>query len=451
MAVLDSTSVYTALPSIGEDLEFAPGGLQWVITAYGLTVGGLLLLGGRIADLLGRRRVFIAAVALFGGASLLCGLAWSSEVLIAGRALQGLGAAILTPAGLSILMTIFPEGRDRNRALGIWGGLGGTGATAGLLLGGPITEGLGWAWIFFVNVPVCVAVLALCRALLPEGHAAPGRRQFDIAGAVTVTAALGLLVYALFAVAAGTGWLVATACVAAAVVCGALFVAVESRSPAPLVPMRIFRSRTLVGGNVVVLIAGMAVDGLLIVVTLYTQLVLGYSAIQFGLTMAVMTVMSVLGLAGGQHLVTRLGFRAVAVAGMALLCASCLLLTRVSADGGFARELLPGLLVFGAGMGAAFVSAQIAALAGVSSAESGLAAGIEETAFGIGTTLGVALASAVAVAHTDRLVAAGVAPLVAQTDGFRLALVVLAGLAAAGGVAALALLKARPAAGVTAG
>lgn len=440
MGVLDATSVYTALPSIVEDLEFAPAAIQWVVTAYGLTVGGLLLLGGRLADLLGRRRVFVTAVGIFAVASLLCGLAWSSEVLIAARVLQGAGAAILTPAGLSILMTIFPDGPDRNTALGVWGGLGGTGATAGLLLGGPITEGLDWSWIFWINVPVCAGVLALSPILLPESRVRG--RSFDLTGAITITASLVLIVYALSTVPGRGGWTAqAAGLVAAALVLLALFVLVESRVASPLVPLHVFRSRTLVGGNLVILIAGMAVDGLLIIVTLYTQRILGLSAIQFGLAMAVMTVVSVGGVLGGRHLVTRAGFRWVAAAGIGLAGLACVLMTRIPVEGGFVGDLLVGLLIFGLGLGGAFVAGQIAALTGVAEHESGLASGIVETSFAIGTTLGVALASAVAVTRTDRLVAAGAEGLVAETEGFRLAFWVLAGLTLLGVAAALTLLR----------
>ncbi|MDV6011762.1 MFS transporter [Haloechinothrix sp. LS1_15] len=439
MGVLDSTSVYTALPTIALELSFSPGAIQWVITAYGITVAGLLLLGGRLADRLGRRRVFLTAVGVFAAASVLCGLAWSSDVLVAARVVQGAGAAILTPAGLSILMTIFAEGRDRNRALGVWGGLGGMGATAGLMLGGPITDGLGWSWIFWVNVPVCVGVLALGPVLLPESRARG--RSFDVAGAVAITAALVLIVYALSTVPGRGWWAFHTAGPAvAALVLLAVFVAIEARSGAPLVPLRLFRSKVLVGGNLVMLIAGMSVDGLLIILTLYAQRVLGYSAIQFGMAMVVMTLVSVGAVIVGQHLVTRLGLRLVASGGMTLIGLACLLLTQVPLDGRFVGDLLVGLLIFGVGMGAAFVASQIAALTGVADHESGLASGIEETSFAIGTTLGVALASAVAVAHADRLIDAGAATAVAETEGFRFAFGVLAGVTVLGVIAALTLL-----------
>jgi EmrB/QacA subfamily drug resistance transporter len=291
MVILDGTIVYVALPSIDEALGFSASGLQWVMSAYLLSFGGLLLLGGRSADLLGRRRMFMVGVALFAGSSLLCGLAWSDEVLVAARVAQGVAAAIMAPTALSLLMSVFEEGPERNKALGVWGGIGGVGATSGLLIGGPVTEGLGWEWVFFINVPVGLAVLALCPALLPESREPVSRRVYDVAGAVTITAALVLLVYAI-SEAPEAGWTgpQTIAPVVAAVALTAAFVRIEARSAAPLVPLRIFRSRTLVGGNLVLLTAGAALDGMLIIVTLYAQEVLGYSTVQFGLGVAVMTV-----------------------------------------------------------------------------------------------------------------------------------------------------------------
>ncbi|HLS14993.1 MAG TPA: MFS transporter [Beutenbergiaceae bacterium] len=437
MGVLDSTSVYAALPVIAGDLGFAPAQVQWVITAYGVAVGGLLLLGGRLADYGGRHRVFMAAVGLFAAASLACGLATSSEVLIAARLLQGVGAAVMTPAGLSLLTHVFAEGPERNKALGIWGGLGGTGASAGLLFGGVLTDWAGWAWIFLTNIPVCLAVLALCPALLPK--VPRNRQRLDLPGALTATGALVLMLLALFRI-AGEGFdaRVMTYGVGAMLLTAA-FVAVELRSPAPLVPMRIFGSRVLVGGNATILIAGIAVDGLLIVVTLYAQMVLGFSALQFGLAMAIMTITSVAGVVGGARLVTRLGGRLVATTGLALLVTACLVLSRLSVAGSFVQDLLAGLVIFGAGMGAAFVAGQIAALSGVAERDAGLAAGLEETSFAVGTTMGAALASAVAIGYASD---ATPTPPVAEslTGGFSLALLVLAGIATLGAVLAVVLL-----------
>ncbi|UFU05368.1 MFS transporter [Ruania halotolerans] len=438
MGVLDSTSVYAALPAIARDVGFAPAEIQWVITAYGVAVGGLLLLGGRLADHMGQRRVFMAAVAVFAAASLGCGLAVSSEMLIAARVLQGVGAAVMTPAGLSILMHVFPEGPERNKALGLWGGLGGIGASAGLLLGGVLTDWVGWAWIFYTNVPVCVIVVIVCPVLLPRG--VRNRRALDLPGAITATGALVLTLLALFRIAEHGIGPFTLAFGAGAVILTAMFVVIERYSPVPLVPLSIFASRTLVGGNLVILVAGVAVDGLLIIVTLYAQQVLGLSAIQFGLTMAIMTVTSVIAVFAGQHLVTRAGFRRVASGGLVLLAIACVLLSSLTPDGTVVKNLLAGLLVFGAGMGAAFVAGQIAALTGVAQEHAGLAAGVEETSFAVGTTVGAALASAIAIGYATRGNVA--TPSVAElTEGFGAALLALAAIAALGAVLAVVLLR----------
>src|SRR5918999_1428536 len=288
MVILDASIVFVALPSIATDLGFSEHGLQWVVSAYALTFGGLLLLGGRAADLLGRRRVFMAGVALFTTASLLCGLAWSPAALLAARALQGVGAAIMTPTALSIISTTFPEGAERNKALGIWGMMGGIGATAGWLIGGPLVDGPGWGWIFFINLPIGAAALALSPVLLRESRGALTRRSYDPAGAVTITGALVLLVYALVE-APDVGWGAARTIVlvAGSAVLLAAFVLVESRHRAPLVPLRLLRSRTLVGANLVMLVFGTVAFGMPFVLTLYAQEVLGYSALEFGAGTAV--------------------------------------------------------------------------------------------------------------------------------------------------------------------
>jgi EmrB/QacA subfamily drug resistance transporter len=443
MVILDGTIVYVALPSIDEALGFSGGGLQWVMSAYLLTFGGLLLLGGRSADLLGRRRMFMVGVALFAASSLLCGLAWSDQVLVAARVLQGIAAAILAPTALSLLTTIFEEGPERNKALGIWGGIGGVGATSGLLIGGPVTDGLGWEWVFFINVPVGLGVLALCPVLLPESRAPVTRRVYDLGGAVTITAALVLLVYAV-SEAPDVGWTGAQTIgsIAAAVALTAAFVRIEARSEAPLVPLRIFRSRTLVGGNLVLLAAGAALDGTLIIVTLYAQEVLGYSTVQFGLGVAVLTVMSVAGAVGGQALVTRVGLGPVALAGMLLVCGACLVLTQVSVDGSYFGDVFLGLLLFGAGLGATFVAAQIAGLSGVAEQESGLAAGLVDSSFNIGSALGIAVLSSVAIARTEDTLASGrTDPLFAMTEGFQTAFLVGLGIAVLGALLAVGLLR----------
>ncbi len=446
MVILDGTIVFTALPLIANELGISLGGAQWVMSAYLLCFGGLLLLGGRTADLLGRRRVFMVGVGLFVSSSLICGLAWSGGVLIAARVVQGASAAIMAPTALSLLMTVFPEGPERNKALGIWGGIGGVGATAGLLIGGPVSEFLGWEWIFFINIPVGLGVLLLTPRLLPESVDEDCVRCFDLAGAVTVTGGLLLLVYAISR-APEEGWtdprMIALLAASAALL--VLFVRVEARSPGPLVPLRIFRSRSLVGGNLVLLTAGICIDGMLLIVTLYAQDVLGYSTIQFGLMTAVMTVMSVAGAYTAQAVVTRVGSRRVAASGMVLIAIACLLFTQVSAAGSYIDDLFLGLLVFGAGLGAVFVASQIAGLAGVADEESGLAAGLVDSSFNIGGALGVAILSTVAIARADDVLADGSdAELVAMTEGFQTAFAVAVGFALVGLVTALVFLRRTP-------
>jgi EmrB/QacA subfamily drug resistance transporter len=291
MVLLDGTIVLVALPSIQSDLGFSEQGLQWVLSAYALTFGGLLLLGGRAADLLGRRRLFMTGVLFFTAASLICGLAWSPAALLAARAIQGVGAAIMTPTALSIISTAFPEGSERNEALGIWGALGATGATAAWLIGGPLVDGPGWEWIFFINIPLGLAALALAPLVLRESRAPTARRSYDPGGALTSTGALVLLVYALVE-APDVGWgdVRTILLVAGSAVLLAAFALIDSRHRAPLVPLRFLRSRTLVGANLVMLLVGAVAAGIPFVLTLYAQQVLGYSAVRFGVSSVVLAV-----------------------------------------------------------------------------------------------------------------------------------------------------------------
>jgi EmrB/QacA subfamily drug resistance transporter len=446
MVILDAAIVTVALPSIQTDLGFTAEGLQWVVSAYALTFAGLLLLGGRAADLLGRRRVFMVGVALFTLASLLCGLAWSDEALIGARAFQGVGAAIMTPTALSIITTLFDEGAERNKAFGIWGALGGFGATTAWLIGGPLVDGFGWEWIFFLNIPVGLLALALIPVLLPESRASTARRSYDPAGALTITGALGLLVYAVVE-APHTGWTSARTLLlfAGSAALLAAFALIESRHPAPLVPLRIFRSRTVVGANAVMLLFATVAFGMPFILTLYAQQVLGYSAVKFGLTSVVFPVMAAVGSIVGQAVVLRVGFRPVAAAGMTLMGGGALLLTQVSADGSYFSDIFFALLVFGPGIGLAFVTATVAALAGVAEHESGLASGLSNTAFQMGAAIGTAIVATVAVSRTDDYLAANAdaSRFVALTEGFQaafLAAAVLAGI----GVALALLLLGRP-------
>ena len=446
MVLLDGTIVLVALPSIRADLGFSEQGLQWVLSAYALTFGGLLLLGGRAADLLGRRRVFIAGVLFFTAASLMCGLAWSPAALLAARVVQGVGAAIMTPTALSIISATFPEGPERNKALGIWGALGGIGATAAWLIGGPLVDGPGWQWIFFINIPLGLAAVALSPVLLRESRAALTRRSYDPAGALTITGALVLLVYAVVE-APDVGWGDAQTIllVAGSAVLVAAFALIESRHPAPLVPLRFLRSRTLVGANLVMLLTGAVAVGMPFVLTLYAQQVLGYSAVEFGVGSVVLAVAVTVGAIVAQAAVLKLGFRPVAATGMALMGAGSLLLTQVSVSGSYFGDIFFGLLVCGPGIGLAFVTATVAALAGVAEHESGLASGLSNTALQIGGALGVAIATTVAVSRSEDFLAAneGANELVALNEGFQSAFLVVVVLAAIGMALAL-LLPGRP-------
>jgi EmrB/QacA subfamily drug resistance transporter len=443
MVILDAAIVTVALPSIEEELSFSAQGLQWVVSAYALTFAGLLLLGGRAADLLGRRRVFMVGIFVFTLASLLCGLAWSDDALIGARAFQGVGAAIMTPTALSIITTTFEEGAERNKALGIWGALGGIGATTAWLIGGPIVDGLGWEWIFFINIPVGLGALALSPLLLHESRAATTKRSYDPGGALTITGALALLIYALVE-APDVGWGDAQTILvlAAAALLFAAFILIESRHQAPLVRLGIFRSRTIVGANAVMLVFGALPYGLSFTLTLYAQQVLGYSAVRFGLTSLVFPAMAAVGSIVGQSIVLRIGFRPVAAVGMALMGGGAVLLTHVSANGSYFGDVFFGLLVFGPGVGLAFVTASIAALAGVAEDESGLASGLSNTSFQVGAAVGVAIVSTVAVSRTDDYLAAHAHanPLVALTEGFQSAFFAVAILAGIGVALALLLL-----------
>jgi EmrB/QacA subfamily drug resistance transporter len=446
MVLLDGTIVLVALPSIQADLGFSEQSLQWVLSAYALTFGGLLLLGGRAADLLGRRRLFMTGVFAFTAASLICGLAWSPAALLAARVAQGFGAAIMTPTALSIISTTFPDGGERNRALGIWGGLGAVGATAAWLIGGPLVDGPGWEWIFFINIPLGVAALALSPVLLRESMGTVTRRSYDPAGALTITGALVLLVYALVE-APETGWgSLQTLLLAAgsAVLFGA-FALIESRHRAPLVPLGFLRSRTILGANAVMLLIGALAFGVPFILTLYAQQVLGYSAVEFGVGSVVLAVGVAVGAIVGQSAVLKLGFRPVAATGLALMGAGSLLLTQVSIGGSYFGDIFFGLLVFGPGIGLAFVTTTVAALAGVVEHESGLASGLSNTATQIGGALGVAIVTTVAVSRSEDYLAAneGANPLAGLTEGFQsafLALAVLAGI----GLALVLLLPGRP-------
>jgi EmrB/QacA subfamily drug resistance transporter len=441
MVVLDIAIVNVALPSIKVDLGFSQENLQWVISAYALFFGGFLLLGGRAADLLGRRRIFLLGVVVFTISSFLAGQAWSEASLIAARSFQGLGAAIISPAALSILSVTFQEGRERNIALGVWGAVGGFGAAAGVLLGGILTDALSWEWIFRVNVPVGVVAFVLAPFLLTESRDA-GVKRFDIPGAVFVTAGLSSLVYAITQ-AGQDGWLAGKTVgfFAAAVVLLVGFVVWEARHPEPLMRLGILRIRTVSGANVAGFIMGTAMFAMFLMLTLYMQQVLGYSAMKTGVAYLAVAGSAIVWSAVAAQLVTRIGVKPVLTAGMTLLLGGLVYFTQVSVGGSYFGDLLPGFLFVGVGIGFSFVPISIAALAGVEPAEAGLASGLINTSQQIGGALGIAALSTIATSHTDARLAAGAALPSALVDGFTQAFLVGAGIAALGVVAALTLIR----------
>jgi len=450
MVVLDVAIVNVALPSIKTDLHFSQESLQWVVTAYSILFGGVLLLGGRMSDLLGRRRMFAAGLALFTLCSLLDGLAWSQGSLIAFRSLQGLGAAMLSPAALSILTTTFEEGRDRNLALGIWGAVSGSGAAAGVLLGGALTSALSWSWIFFINVPVGVLVLALVPRLLDESRAEVDHRHFDLPGAATITGGLMLLVYAMTR-AAQHGWGSAETLVLLAAAGGLIlaFVGVELHSRAPLLPMRLFRLRTLAGANLAGFLLGGAMFSQFFLLTLYMQQVLHYSAMQTGVAYVALTLAIILFANVSQALVSRVGVRRLLPLGLLLAAGGLVLYARLPVEGHYFWDLFPPFILSGVGMSFAFIPITIGALAGVRHAEAGVASGLINTSQQIGGAIGVALATTIAATYTSRYLGAhpgtGPADGAALTHGFAIAFYVLAGLAALAALVAAVLVESRPA------
>jgi EmrB/QacA subfamily drug resistance transporter len=449
MVVLDVAIVNVALPSIKTDLHFSQESLQWVITAYSIFFGGVLLLGGRLADLLGRRRLFVAGLLLFTVSSLLDGLAWSEGSLILFRSLQGLGAALLSPAALSILTTTFREGRERNLALGIWGAASGSGGAAGVLLGGALTSGLSWSWIFFINVPVGALVIAVSPWLLRESRADLRHRHFDFSGAASITAGLMLLVYAMTR-AAQHGWGTAETIGLLAASAGlvAVFFLVELRSKAPLLPLRIFRLRTLSGSNVSGLLMGGAIFSQFFLLTLYMQQVLHYSALETGVAYIGLTLTIIAFSAVAQALATRVGVRRVLPVGLALSTVALVLFARLPVHGHYFSDLFPAFIISGLGLALAFVPMSIGALTGVREADAGVASGLINTNQQIGGAIGVAAATTIATTFTTRYVDAhaGTSALggAALTHGFQVAFYALAAVAALGAVLAAFMLETRP-------
>jgi len=429
MTVVDLTIVNVSLPTIGRDLHFSQANLQWVVTAYALTFGGFLLLGGRAADLLGRRRLLMVGLGLFSGASLAAALATGSGFMVGARAVQGTGAAIMLPAALSIVMNMFPDGAERNKALGIWGGLGAGGATVGVIAGGLLTRYAGWQYIFFLNVPIGVIAMLLAPRIVPDSRIDASRRRFDAAGALAGTAGLVALVDAISqAPQYGWGATRTIGVLAAGAVLLAAFVVIERRVADPILPLEIFRLRTLAGANAAGLLLGGSFYAFIFIGTLYMQQVLHYSALQTGLAWLAASLTSV-ALAGlSQALVTRGGTKLVMAAGMTMIGGGAIWATQVPVHGHFLANLAGPMVVAGAGTAFAFIPISIAALAGVKEQQAGLASGLLNTSQQLGGAIGIAIASSVAASRTQTLLHAGHAAPVALTGGFQHALWVLGGI-----------------------
>jgi EmrB/QacA subfamily drug resistance transporter len=441
MVVLDVAIVNVALPSIQVDLGFSQENLQWVVSAYALVFGGFLLLGGRAADLLGRRRLFVAGLVVFSVGSLLAGFAWSDVSLIGARALQGLGGAAITPAALSILSTTFAEGRERNIALGVWGAVGGLGAAAGVLLGGVLTDSLGWEWIFFLNVPVGALAVAAAPRLLDESRDARVK-SFDALGAVLVSGGLSSLVYAITQ-AGQTGWIATktTSFFAAALALLVGFVAWELRHPEPLVRLGVLRTRTLSAANVTAFMLTITTLSTFLTLTLYMQQVLRFSAMRTGFAFVAIAGTAIVWSTVAAQLVTRVGVKPVLVTGLSALTAGLAYLTQISVGGSYVVDLLPGFLLIALGLGFSFVPISIAALSGIKPGEAGLASGLINTSQQIGGALGIAALSTIAASRTDDALEAGATEPAALVAGFHDAFVVAAIIAALGIVAALTLIR----------
>jgi len=434
---LDVSMIGVALPSIGNELHLSTSSLQWLVSGYVLGYGGLLLLGGRTADLLGRRRMFTAGLALFTAASFACALATSATFLIVMRGVQGLGAAAVLPAALSIVMNLFPEGAERNKALGIWGAVGASGATFGVLAGGAITRYAGWPYIFYLNVAIGVPALLIARRVLPESEGAQSRvqdarRRYDIPGAVTVTGSLVLAVYAI-SQAPTVGWTAARTLILLAIAAALLvtFVIVEARAQAPLLPLRLFRLKTLAGSNAVGFLLGAAFYGYIFVGTLYMQQVLHYSAMTTGLAWLTVGLTGVVLAGPAQILVTKASVKLVMATGMTLTATGILWATQVRAHGGFWGDLAGPFFLTGS-VTWVFIPVSIGALVGVTERDAGVASGLIDSSQQLGGAIGIAIASTVAAARSQAMLGHGHAAAEALTGGFRQALWVcgLVGLAA---------------------
>jgi EmrB/QacA subfamily drug resistance transporter len=443
MIVLDVTIVGVALPSIREDLGFSESSLAWVANAYMLTYGGFLLLGGRLGDLLGHRRLFLLGISLFTLASLGAGLATSQAQLIGFRAVQGLGGAVASAVALSLIVTLFTEPAERAKAMGVYGFVAAGGGTIGVLLGGILTNALNWHWIFLVNVPIGIAVIVLARLVLPGAHAAPASRRLDLAGALTVTSALMLAVYA---VVNGNeaGWTSAQTSGLLAVAGGLLaaFLVIEARTSAPLMPLRLFALRNVSVANVVGVLWAAAMFAWFFLSALYLQLVLGYSPLQVGLAFVPANlIMAGFSLGLSAKLVMRFGIKAPLTTGLLLAAAGLLLFARAPVDGSFLVDVLPSMILLGVGAGMALNPVLLAAMSDVEPSEAGLASGMVNTSFMMGGALGLALLASLAASRSESLLAAGDDPLTALTGGYHVAFLVGAGFAAAAAVLSAVLLR----------
>ncbi len=445
MVVLDNTIVNVALPSVQRGLDFSPANLQWVVNAYTLIFGGFLLLGGRASDLLGRRRLFVAGVVLFAGASLLNGLAQSSTMLILGRGLQGLGGALVSPAALSIIMTTFQDKAERTRALGVWSAIAAGGAAFGLLLGGVLTDLVSWRWNFFVNVPVGAATVFLALRYVPESRADLGHRRFDAAGATTVTAGLLAIVFGIVK-AQAWGWgaprTLGVLALGAALL--AIFVTLEARSPAPLVKLSIFRIRSIATADTVMMLVASAMFGMFFFASLYVQDVLHYSPLKAGLAFFPVSLGIIVGAGISQAIIKRLGVRNVSVIGLFFATAGLLYLTRVPVHGHYVSDLLVGLLPMSIGMGLVFVPITLLGTSGVGNDDAGLASGLFNSAQQVGGSLGLAILATLSVDHTTSLLRNGATNRVAATvAGYHVAFLAAAIMIAAGAALLVLLLRRR--------
>jgi len=445
VVVLDASIVNVALPSIGKGLHFSDADLPWVVNAYVIAFGGFLLLGGRAADLLGRRRVFMAGLAAVAVASLAAGFAATRGELIAARAAQGLGAAFISPAALSIVTTLFTDGAERNRALGVWGAVTGAAGAVGVLLGGVLTSGLSWEWVLWVNVPVALIALALTPGIVPESRSEATTRHFDAAGAVTITAGLSVLAYALLdASSAGWGSTKIVSLLALSVMLIAAFILIESRSKAPLVPLTIFRLRTLTGANIVGLLLGASLFAMFFFISLYMQQVLHYSPIHAGLSYLPLALTIIIAAGFGGQFVTRFGFKPILAAGMAIIAGGLVWWSHIAVHGGFLSDILGPSLLVAVGLGLGFVTSTIAAVAGVEPREQGLASGLINTSQQFGGALGLAILATIATSRTNHALASGTSTVPhALTVGFQAAFLGGAVFAALGVVATLLLIRTR--------